>query len=225
LAAALQGGLKNYDGSIALRLYNADGAFAEHSINNLAQRTIMDNITLVSANSPLFKGTVRENLLIAQPAASDDALWEVLSKVKLDEFLRSEQGLDTSVVEGASNLSGGQRQRLALARALLHNTPLYIFDEATSNIDAQSEEHIMAVIKELAVEKAVLLISHRLANVTNAQIIYVMDEGKVVEQGRHDELLATESYYASLYWTQHQLETFAQPTASTADRVGVATHV
>ena len=122
----------------------------------------MDQITLVSHNSYLFKGTVADNLRTGNPDASEEAMKEALMKVNLWGFLRSQQGLQTPILEKGSNFSGGQCQRLAIARALLHNTPVYIFDEATSNIDAESEEMIMDVIHQLAQTKTILLISHRL---------------------------------------------------------------
>ncbi len=170
----------------------------------------MKNFTYISHQSYLFKGTVRENLLMAQPDAKEDALWRVLEKVKLADFLRSEKGLDTMLNEKASNLSGGQCQRLALARALLHDSPMYIFDEATSNIDVESENDIMAQIYELAKEKTVILISHRLANVTGADNIYVLDRGNIVETGNHKTLLAQRNVYAKLWNAQQELENYGK---------------
>lgn len=139
-------------------------------------------------------------------------MWMVLEQVKLADFLRSEQGLDTLLAEKASNLSGGQRQRLALARALLHDSPVYIFDEATSNIDVESENDIMAQIHHLAKAKTVILISHRLANVAEADNIYVMDGGRVSESGSHEKLLSMEGQYASLWNTQQELEHYGKET-------------
>lgn len=149
---------------------------------------------------------------MGRPEASEEELWQVLRKVRLADFLRSEQGLETPVQEKGSNFSGGQCQRLALARALLHDSPVYIFDEATSNIDVESENDIMALIREMAAtgEKTILLISHRLANVVEADRIYVMDGGNVTEQGTQEELLAKNGTYASLWNAQQCLENYGK---------------
>lgn len=175
---------------------------------DIRESELMKNITYVSYQSYLFKGTVRENLQMGKPDTSDQELWEVLERVNMAGFLRSEDGLDTLLTEKASNLSGGQRQRIALARALLHDSPVYIFDEATSNIDIESENDIMQEIHALAGRKTVILISHRLANVTASDNIYVMDAGNVVERGSHEELLAGSSIYAKLWNTQQNLENY-----------------
>jgi ABC-type multidrug transport system fused ATPase/permease subunit len=147
---------------------------------------------------------------MACPDATDEALWQALEQVHLADFLRTEKGLDTMLNEKASNLSGGQCQRLALARALLHNSPLYIFDEATSNIDVESENDIMAQIHALAKTKTVILISHRLANVVEADHVYMMDKGMVVESGTHSELLAKGGAYAKLWNAQQELENYTK---------------
>ncbi|MDY4671360.1 MAG: ABC transporter ATP-binding protein/permease [Oliverpabstia sp.] len=201
IAGILMGKNKNYIGEIAV---------GEMSLSEIKEDSLMKNFTYVSHQSYLFKGTVRENLLMAQPDAKEDALWRVLEKVNLADFLRSEKGLDTMLNEKASNLSGGQCQRLALARALLHDSPVYIFDEATSNIDVESENDIMAQIYELAKEKTVILISHRLANVTGADNIYVLDSGNIVETGNHKTLLAQRSVYAKLWNSQQELENYGK---------------
>ena len=167
-------------------------------------------VTYLSHNSYLFKGTVRENLTMAAPGTDDAALWAVLEKVRLADFLRAGQGLDTLLAEKGANLSGGQCQRLALARALLHDSPIYIFDEATSNIDVESENDIMALIRELARTKTVILISHRLANSTGADRIYVMDGGRVVQSSTHAALLAAGGRYAELWNAQQQLEHYTK---------------
>ena len=169
----------------------------------------MQTITYIGHASYLFKGTVRDNLLMSSPDASDDILWEALEKVNLADFLRSENGLDTQLSEQAGNLSGGQRQRLALARALLHDSPVYIFDEATSNIDVESENDIMAQIHALAKTKTVILISHRLANVTHADNIYVLKDGNIVESGSH-ATLPKGGYYDKLWTAQQELEKYAK---------------
>ena len=147
---------------------------------------------------------------MARPDADDGMLWDVLTQVNLADFLHSEKGLDTLLNEKASNLSGGQCQRLALARALLHDSPVYIFDEATSNIDVESENDIMAQIHALAKTKTVILISHRLANVIAAGNIYVLNKGNIVENGTHSALLAKNGAYAKLWNAQQELEHYTK---------------
>ena len=186
--------------------YTGSALLGGCEISAVSETALLERITLVSHNSYLFKGNVRENLLMGAPKAADDDLWQVLEKVRLADFLRETGGLDLELSEGASNLSGGQRQRLALARALLHDSPVYIFDEATSNIDVESENDIMQLIHELAHEKTILLISHRLANVTAADQIYVMEEGRVVGKGSHEELLGENRAYQVLWEGQQLLE-------------------
>lgn len=197
LAGLLSGRISNYSGSITI---------GGQSLTDISAASLMKNITTVGFSARLFKGTVRENLLMADPNASDEQLWQALEQVKLADFLRSQEGLDTVLAEKAANLSGGQCQRLALARALLHNSPIYIFDEATSNIDVESENQIMHLVHQLAQTKAVLLISHRLANVTNADCIYALEQGNVMGCGTHEELLNTCPSYRSLWDSQQALE-------------------
>ena len=170
----------------------------------------MQKITYVSHDAYLFKGSVRDNLLMAKEDATEGEMWKVLEQTKLADFLRQEEGLDTKLLEKASNLSGGQRQRLALARALLHDSPIYIFDEATSNIDVESENDIMEQIIALAKTKTVLLISHRLANVVGADQIYVLEKGQLVEVGQHESLLQEQKTYASLWQAQQELENYGK---------------
>lgn len=177
-------------------------------IENISSELLHKKITRVCHDSYLFAGTIRENLLMGKEDASDEEMLEALRKVNLLSFVRENGGLSMVLLEKASNLSGGQKQRLALARALLHQTDIYLFDEATSNIDVESENDIMQVISQLAKEKVVLLISHRLANVTKANQIYVMKNGTFVEHGTHDELLGQEGYYAKLFLEQKQLEQY-----------------
>ena len=179
-------------------------------LSELSEQSLMESFTYISHQSYLFKGTVRDNLLMGCPAASDDKLWEVLERVNLAMFLKSEKGLDTLLSEKASNLSGGQCQRLALARALLHDSPVYIFDEATSNIDMESENVIMREIYDLARTRTVILISHRLANVAGSDNIYVMEKGNIVESGTHEELLKENGIYAKLWNTQQNLENYGK---------------
>ena len=145
---------------------------------------------------------------MGKPEAQENELKEVLRKVNLWDFLNTQEGLKTRLLERGSNFSGGQCQRLCIARALLHNTPVYIFDEAASNIDVESEEIIMEVIRGLARTKTVLLISHRLANVKKSDRIYVLDQGRMAEQGSHEELLKKNGVYAKMYRTQRNLEEY-----------------
>ena len=199
IASILMGRSRGYSGSVTI-----GGA----ELREISEESLMRHITYVSHQSYLFKGTVRSNLLMGKSDASDEQLWSVLRQVNLADFLRSENGLDTLVAEKGGNFSGGQCQRLALARALLHDSPVYIFDEATSNIDVESENDIMAQIHALAGRKTVILISHRLANVTLSDRIYVLDHGSVVESGTHRELLAQNGLYASLRNAQQALENY-----------------
>ncbi len=179
-------------------------------ISKVRESDLMRHVTLVRHNSYLFKGTVEENLRMAKPDATREEMKEVLKKVNLLSFLNTQQGLKTKLLEKAGNFSGGQCQRLALARAILHDTEVYIFDEATSNIDAESEELIMEVIHELAKRKTVLLISHRLLNVTDSDCIYLLDQGEIKEYGTHEELMKRNGKYHHLFETQHSLETYGR---------------
>ena len=188
-------------------------AYGGAELRDIEEASLMRRITYVSHQSYLFKGTVRDNLLMGKPGASDDELWSALTQVNLADFLRGEAGLDTLLSERGENLSGGQRQRLALARALLHDSPVYIFDEATSNIDVESENDIMAQIHALAGRKTVLLISHRLANVTASDEIYVLERGNIVQHGTHDALLKQGGAYAALWSAQQALEHYGEEAA------------
>ena len=201
IAAILMGRNKGYTGSAAI------GGVELKDIN---ENSLLQNITYIGHQSYLFKGTVRDNLMMGKPSASEDELWAVLERVNLAAFLKSEKGLDTPLLEKASNLSGGQCQRLALARALLHDSPVYIFDEATSNIDVESENDIMAEIHTLAKHKTVLLISHRLANVIQSDNIYVLENGRVAESGSHTELLQNHGVYERLWNAQQSLENYGK---------------
>ncbi len=197
LASVLTGQNKKRKGTLTIGGVDFD---------DISEESRMRHITYVSHNSYLFGGTVRDNLLMAKPDASEKELWQVLEQTKLSDFLKSEQGLDTVLTAQASNLSGGQRQRLALALALLHDSPVYLFDEATSNIDVESENDIMEQIIALAQKKTVIVISHRLANTVTADRIYVLADGKLAEQGTHEKLLEKRGVYASLWNTQQALE-------------------
>ena len=167
-----------------------------------------NEVTYVGAESYLFKGTVKENLLMGDENAHDSDLWDALEKVKLADFIKTQGGLEMQLLEKASNLSGGQRQRLALARALLRDSCVYIFDEATSNIDVQSENDIIDCIYSLAKRKTVVLITHRLYNAKNAAHIYALKHGKIAGSGTHQELLALGGAYSELWQTQNALETY-----------------
>lgn len=201
LASILMGRNKGYTGSVTV---------GGKELSRLNEENLMEHITYVGHQSYLFKGTVRENLHMGCPMATDELLWKVLERVNLASFLQNENGLDTFLEEKAANLSGGQRQRLALARALLHDSPIYVFDEATSNIDVESENDIMREIYRLAETKTVILISHRLANVTSSDLIYVLEDGNLVEKGNHQELLEKDGTYRRLWDTQFQLEHFGK---------------
>ena len=175
-------------------------------LSECSEESRMRGITYIGSSSYLFKGTVRDNLLMGDPEADDDRLWKVLAECRLDEFLKGADGLDTQLTENAQNLSGGQRQRLALARALLHDSPVYIFDEATSNIDVESEEIILNRIRQMKGAKTIILISHRLVNTRDADRIFVMDNGKIAESGTHRELMKWGGTYSVLWRTQQKLE-------------------
>ena len=191
--------------------YKGSITIGQKELKDINESSLMSVITTVSLESYLFMGTVRENLLLGNGKASDKKLLGVLKLMNLLEELESKGGLDFVLKEGGTNLSGGQRQRLILARALLKNSPIYIFDEATSNIDAESEEIIMKVIYRLQKEmgKTIILISHRLANVVPSDSIFMLSDGEVVESGSHKELLAKNGAYAKLYKAQQELENFA----------------
>ena len=173
-------------------------------IQNIKIEDKIKNILKITHDSHIFSGTVRENLSMANENLSDETMIEVLKKVKLWGVL----SLDTILESQGKNLSGGQAQRVALARALLYDASVYIFDEATSNIDIESEEIILNIIYSLSKEKTVIYISHRLPAIKNADCIYVMDKGKVIESGKHDELYAKKELYYNMYKHQEELETY-----------------
>ena len=201
LAAILMGRIRGFQGELTI------GGIP---ILDIEEEALAANITYVGHQSYLFRGTIRDTLKMGNAEATDTDFWRVLEQVKLADFLREQQGLDTQLEENGINFSGGQRQRLAVARALLHDTPIYIFDEATSNIDIESENAIMEQIKELARNKTVILISHRLANVAGANGIYVLRQGILAEQGTHEELLSRQGEYARLWSAQQQLESYGK---------------
>lgn len=204
LASLLCGTTKGYIGSITI---------GGVEIKDIDEKTLMNNITAVNFNSYIFAGTVRENMLIADKSTSDEKMIEALKMVNLWSFLSEQDGLDTKLNQQGNNFSGGQRQRLAIARALLHNTPIYVFDEVTSNIDAESENDIMAVIHNMAKIKTVILISHRLENVVGIDKILLLDKGKIEESGTHSELMSFNKKYKLMYSTQAELEKYAKEEA------------
>lgn len=204
LASLLCGTTKGYIGSITI---------GGVEIKDIDEKTLMNNITAVNFNSYIFAGTVRENMLIADKSAGDEKMIEALKMVNLWSFLSEQDGLDTKLNQQGSNFSGGQRQRLAIARALLHNTPIYVFDEVTSNIDAESENDIMTVIHNMAKIKTVILISHRLENVVGSDKILLLDKGKIEESGTHSELMSLNKKYKLMYSTQAELEKYAKEEA------------
>ena len=197
MASLLMKRSKNYSGKIFV---------GEVDFNEISEKSVMNNITYISHSSYIFKGTVRDNLLMAKADARDEELWDVLKKTNLADFFEADNGLDFEIAEAGGNLSGGQKQRLALARGLLHDSRFYIFDESTSNIDVESEEVILEQIKELAKHKGILMISHRLANVVSSDKIFVLEKGQLKEEGTHEELLAMHGTYSTLWDTQQSLE-------------------
>ena len=199
LAAVLSKQLKGYTGSLA---------FSHVELSQTKEKSLLDNVTYLGAESYIMGASVRELLAMANPRASEEAMWDSLDRVNLKEYFAGEAGLDTMIQSGGSNLSGGQRQRLSLAMALLHDTPIYIFDEVTSNIDVESEEKIVGEIRALAETRLVLFISHRLANVKDAGRLLVLNQGHLVEEGRHEELLEKGGMYGDLWKTQAELEQY-----------------
>ena len=195
------------------RGYTGEISIGGENLSEIDETDLMKHVVLVRHNSYLFKGTVEENLRMAKPNATEEEMNTVLEKVNLLGFLQTQEGLQTKLLERASNLSGGQCQRLVIARALLKNAEVYIFDEATSNIDVESEELIMNVIHEIAKTKTVLLISHRLANVVKSDQIYFLKNGEIEERGTHEELMQINGAYRHLYDSQMSLENYGKEGA------------
>lgn len=186
---------------------NGEIKFNDINVNNIALDTIYNKLSLISTNSYIFNGSILDNLLMGNGKATNEEIEIALKTARLYGFVSSlKDGLSTNVGEGGSLLSGGQKQRLALARAILANREIMIFDEATSNIDVESEEDIWKAIYELAKTKTIIVISHRLANVVDAENIYVMKKGKVVESGNHKELYKNKNTYYEMINTQRELE-------------------
>ena len=201
LAKLLSGELMGYTGSVR---YNGV------ELRDISPDSLHGLVTHISASAYIFKGTIRTNLLVGNRNATDYALWSALGKCNLDDFVLKQGGLDIPVAEGGANLSGGQRQRLAIARALLRDTPIYLFDESTSNVDADSERDILACIQRLSIEKTVIVISHRLSALAWADNIVVMEKGCIVEQGAHGSLAVGSGAYAKLWKQQEQMEALAR---------------
>ena len=205
LAEIFAGRHRNYQGSVMI---------GDTEVREIDEQTLFGILTYVGPNACLFKGTVRYNLLMAEPEASEEQMWKVLEETRLADFLKEQNGLDTELTEKASNLSGGQRQRLAIARALLRNSDMYIFDEAASNVDMESEAGIMEVIRRLSETKTVLLITHRLANAVHADRIYVLEQGICREQGTHASLMEDKGIYYRMYTAQTELEQYGMGGAA-----------
>ena len=206
IAGLLSAKNRGYTGEITIGSEKASGL----NLSEVDEADLMKHGVMVRHNSYLFKGTVEENLRMAKTDVSKEEMEAVLQKVNLLGFLQTQDGLQTKLQEKAGNLSGGQCQRLVIARALLKDAEVYIFDEATSNIDVESEELIMDVIHELAKKRTVLLISHRLANVVKSDRIYFLKDGKIKESGKHEELMQKNGAYRHLYESQMALENYGK---------------
>ena len=180
----------------------------DHQCSDIRDESFMEHVMYVTHDPMILKGTVRENLNMFSQYR-DEQLWDVLKQVRLDGFFHEQMGLDTPLLENGSNLSGGQKQRLNLARALLKDVDVYIFDEATSNIDVESENHILNVIETLIQTKTVIFITHRLQSVIHCDEIYVMQQGALVEQGTHQKLMHQEGIYHHMYQSQQELEVYS----------------
>ena len=190
----------------AIRPQNGIVTVGGEKLENVSRESYYSRLSAVSYNTYLFNDTVRENFRLAKKTVTDDEIWSALKKVNLDTFIKENGGLDKVIVEDANNVSGGQKQRLALAVNLVADKDIYVFDEATSNIDVESEAIIMNNVKAMSKDKSVIVISHRLANVVPADNIYYMEDGEVKESGSHEMLMKRNGGYASLYETQKTLE-------------------
>jgi len=199
IASLIMGDYKEYTGTIWI---------GNQNIYEIGRAELLQKITRIRHDSYLFKGTVKENLEMGKENATSGEMEAALKQVNLWDTVMEKGGLEMRLTEKASNLSGGQKQRLALARAILHDSDIYIFDEATSNIDTDSEAMILEVIHKLAKSKTVLLITHKLANVIEADEILVLQDGRVVERGTHREMVSQKGYYHKLYESQMELEKY-----------------
>ncbi len=197
IAKIIAGERREYEGTISV---------SGEDMRKIKRSLLSESVCYVPSNAYIFKGTVRDNLM----EKDDASLWEALEKVNLAGFFKGKEGLETQIMERGSNLSGGQRQRLAMARSLLKDAKVYVLDEATGNIDVESEETIMSVVKDLAKTRGIVLITHRLANAVDAERIYVMDNGNLVEEGLHGELMAKDGTYAKLFQRQKELEDYGK---------------
>lgn len=205
----LAGNLSGYEGCMWLRPGNAgNNPTQRYQIADLSIESLTREIAIVAAQSHLFAGTLRDNLLMAKPDATENELWQALEAAHIDEFVRAQsQELDLAIEQGASNLSGGQKQRIAIARALLRESAVYIFDEATSSVDAESETLILQTIRALADRgKTVIMVTHRMANAADADHVVVFERGRVTEQGTHAELMRANGTYAKLFQAQQTVE-------------------
>lgn len=178
-------------------------------LRDVTAASLMRAVTLVPTNGYLFAGTLRDNLLLAQHGATDAELMRALDRTRVAAFVQANGGLDMVINEGGTNLSGGQRQRVCMARALLHDSPIYVFDEATSNVDAASEAAIGEVIASLAGDHTVIVVAHRLSTIVDADQILVLERGRIAERGTHGELLAADGAYAHMWNSQEQLSAYA----------------
>lgn len=205
------GGKSTLAGIIAGRkgAYRGSVRIGGVELRDATAASLMRAVTLVPTNGYLFAGTLRDNLLLAQPNATDTELLRALDRTRVAAFVQANGGLDMVINEGGTNLSGGQRQRVCMARALLHDSPIYVFDEATSNVDAASEAAIGEVIASLAGEHTVIVVAHRLSTIVDADQILVLERGRIAERGTHDELLADAGVYARMWNSQEQLSAYA----------------
>ena len=190
----------------ALRPKEGNVTVGGKTLESLSRDSYYSHLAVVSYNTYIFNQTVRENFALANKAATDEQIYAALESVNLAEFIRENGGLDKVITEDANNISGGQKQRLALAVNLVADKDIYVFDEATSNIDVESEAIIMRNIKALSANKSVIVISHRLANVVPADNIYFMGNGEIKESGSHISLMQDKKGYEKLFSTQKQLE-------------------
>lgn len=205
----LSGNLSGYEGCMWLQSGNTgNNSTQRYQINDLSIESLTREIAIVAAQSHLFAGTLRDNLLMAKPDATESELWQALEAAHIDEFVHAQsQELDLAIEQGASNLSGGQKQRIAIARALLREPAVYIFDEATSSVDVESETLILQTIHALADRgKTVIMVTHRMANAADADHVVVFERGRVAEQGTHAELMRANGTYAKLFHAQQTVE-------------------